>query len=49
MKHADMEAFLYLQGANKQMTTLRLTTNKMESLAVRRQYEMLLINIDILI
>lgn len=34
MKHADMEAFLYLQGANKVMNTLRLTTNRMESLAV---------------
>jgi hypothetical protein len=46
MKHPDMEAFLYLQGlgfsmtlltgigANKQLTTLRLQTNRMESLAV---------------
>eukprot|EP00602_Paraphysomonas_sp_CaronLab_P005736 CAMPEP_0185032330 /NCGR_PEP_ID=MMETSP1103-20130426/20305_1 /TAXON_ID=36769 /ORGANISM="Paraphysomonas bandaiensis, Strain Caron Lab Isolate" /LENGTH=561 /DNA_ID=CAMNT_0027568181 /DNA_START=326 /DNA_END=2011 /DNA_ORIENTATION=+ len=34
MKHADMEAFLYMQGANKALTTLRLSTNKMESAAV---------------
>lgn len=34
MKHADMDAFLYLQGANKELRTLRLSTNRMESLAV---------------
>ncbi|CAE7530799.1 PIP5K3, partial [Symbiodinium microadriaticum] len=31
---ADMEAFLYLQGANSALTALRLTTNKMDSPAV---------------